>query len=38
VRSEITFHRLAYDIEAAGRKILAAGLPDFLATRLFIGR
>jgi diadenosine tetraphosphatase ApaH/serine/threonine PP2A family protein phosphatase len=38
VRSEITFHRLAYDIEAAGRKILAAGLPEFLATRLFIGR
>ncbi len=38
VKCEIIFHRMAYDIEAAAQKILAAGLPDFLATRLFIGR
>jgi diadenosine tetraphosphatase ApaH/serine/threonine PP2A family protein phosphatase len=37
-RSEITFHRAAYDIAAAARRIRAAGLPDMLASRLFEGR
>ncbi len=37
-RSEIIFQRVAYDVESAARKILSAGLHDFLATRLFIGR
>ncbi len=30
--------RLAYDVQATQRKILAAGLPEFLATRLAIGQ
>ena len=34
----LTFVRVAYDIEAAARKIRAAGLPEFLAARLFLGR
>ena len=34
----VTFHRAAYDIEAAQRKIRAAGLPPILADRLAIGR
>ncbi len=33
-----TLHRLAYDLEETGRKILAAGLPPILAERLRIGR
>jgi diadenosine tetraphosphatase ApaH/serine/threonine PP2A family protein phosphatase len=33
----IQFHRVAYDIEAAARKILGAGLPETLAARLFQG-
>ena len=37
-RGVVTFHRVAYDIEAAARKILAAGLPPRLAARLFEGR
>jgi predicted phosphodiesterase len=35
---EVTFHRVPYDIEHAQRKILSAGLPDRLATRLSEGR
>ncbi len=30
--------RIEYDIEAAGRKILDAGLPEILAERLKFGR
>lgn len=37
-KSEITFHRAAYDIAAAARRIREAGLPDTLAERLFEGR
>ena len=38
VRAELRFLRAAYDVEAAARKILAAGLPASLADRLFRGR
>jgi diadenosine tetraphosphatase ApaH/serine/threonine PP2A family protein phosphatase len=38
VRGTLTFHRVAYDIERAARKIKAAGLPQILSARLFIGR
>lgn len=34
----IVFKRAAYDIESAARKIHAAGLPQILAARLFVGR
>jgi diadenosine tetraphosphatase ApaH/serine/threonine PP2A family protein phosphatase len=34
---EFTLLRVPYDIAAAAAKIRAAGLPDILATRLFIG-
>jgi diadenosine tetraphosphatase ApaH/serine/threonine PP2A family protein phosphatase len=34
----LTFLRVAYDISTAAKKIRAAGLPDFLAARLFVGR
>jgi diadenosine tetraphosphatase ApaH/serine/threonine PP2A family protein phosphatase len=37
-RRTVTWHRVEYDAEAAGRKIIAAGLPEPLATRLRIGR
>ncbi len=33
----LAWHRVAYDIEAAARKIRAAGLPDRLASRLSAG-
>jgi diadenosine tetraphosphatase ApaH/serine/threonine PP2A family protein phosphatase len=36
--NEITYLRVAYDIEKAAAKIHAAGLPQMLAARLFIGR
>jgi diadenosine tetraphosphatase ApaH/serine/threonine PP2A family protein phosphatase len=36
--STARFHRIPYDIEAAGSAILAAGLPDSLAERLLVGR
>ena len=36
--SRVEFHRLSYDIEQAAAKILGAGLPDFLAERLKVGR
>ena len=34
----LTFARVSYDIAEAARKIRAAGLPDILASRLFVGR
>ena len=34
----VTWHRVAYDVESAGRKIRAAGLPESLAKRLVVGR
>jgi len=34
----ITFSRIAYDVQKAQKKILLAGLPNFLAERLGIGR
>ena len=34
----VIWHRVAYDIAATQKKILAAGLPDFLAERLAMGR
>lgn len=37
-RLEMTFLRVAYDVEAAARKIVAAGLPEALAKRLAAGR
>jgi diadenosine tetraphosphatase ApaH/serine/threonine PP2A family protein phosphatase len=36
--ASVTFHRVPYDIERAQKKILAAGLPDRLASRLAEGR
>lgn len=36
-RSEITYHRVAYDREAAARKVATAGLPILLAERLRTG-
>ena len=37
-KNELTYHRVAYDIEAAATKIHEARLPQILAARLFIGR
>ena len=37
-RNEMTYMRAPYDIETAAKKIHAAGLPQILAARLFIGR
>ncbi len=34
----LTFRRVAYDIARAAAKIRAAGLPEILAARLFVGR
>ncbi len=34
----LTYHRVAYDIDAAQTKIRRAGLPDLLADRLGVGR
>jgi diadenosine tetraphosphatase ApaH/serine/threonine PP2A family protein phosphatase len=36
-RSEVTYMRVPYDVEAAAAKIRAAGLPDRLAERLEVG-
>jgi diadenosine tetraphosphatase ApaH/serine/threonine PP2A family protein phosphatase len=36
--SYISFHRVTYDIEATQKKIIDAGLPDYLAERLETGR
>ena len=38
VRGEVTFHRVAYDVDAAAAKIRSAGLPDVFAARLKAGR
>lgn len=35
---DLTFLRVAYDIATAAQKIRAAGLPEILAARLFVGR
>ena len=37
-RQVLRVHRVRYDVEAAARKIRQAGLPEFLADRLAIGR
>lgn len=37
-RNEMTYMRVPYDIDGAARKIHAAGLPQILAARLYIGR
>lgn len=37
-RQRVTFYRVPYDVKQAQAKILAAGLPDRLATRLREGR
>ncbi|HEY6306996.1 MAG TPA: metallophosphoesterase family protein [Candidatus Angelobacter sp.] len=37
-KNAVTLHRVPYDIERAQKKILSAGLPDRLATRLAEGR
>ena len=34
----VTFHRVAYDVRTAQEKIRQAGLPEFLADRLAVGR
>jgi diadenosine tetraphosphatase ApaH/serine/threonine PP2A family protein phosphatase len=36
--NSITFYRVPYDIPAAQKKIISAGLPERLATRLAEGR
>lgn len=36
-RSEVTYHRVAYDIDAAAEAIRRNGLPDWLAARLYEG-
>ena len=37
-KKEITYQRIAYDMEPTAAKIHAAGLPAILAARLFVGR
>lgn len=37
-KTQLTFHRVPYDVEAAARRILEAGLPPFMAERLREGR
>lgn len=37
-KKRVTIHRVAYDYQEAAQKILAAGLPDYLAKRLPKGR
>jgi diadenosine tetraphosphatase ApaH/serine/threonine PP2A family protein phosphatase len=37
LRGTLNFVRVSYDVDAAARKIYAAGLPEFLAERLFLG-
>jgi diadenosine tetraphosphatase ApaH/serine/threonine PP2A family protein phosphatase len=34
----VRFHRVKYDVDAAAKTILAAGLPELLAKRLFLGK
>ena len=38
LRRTFTVHRVEYDVESVQRKILAAGLPEFLALRLAYGQ
>jgi len=38
VQAQLTFHRVAYDHHAAAEAIRDAGLPDFFADRLELGR
>lgn len=38
IEATVTFHRTKYDVEAAAKSILAAGLPELLAKRLFLGK
>ncbi|MEQ1949310.1 MAG: metallophosphoesterase family protein [Bryobacteraceae bacterium] len=38
VERTVEFHRVAYDVDRAAAKIRAAGLPEFLAARLYEGR
>lgn len=35
---ELTYRRVAYDIDAAARRILQQGLPPLLAERLYVGK
>jgi diadenosine tetraphosphatase ApaH/serine/threonine PP2A family protein phosphatase len=37
LRGTLNFIRVTYDVNDAARKIFAAGLPEFLAERLFLG-
>lgn len=37
-RKELTYFRVAYDMEPTAKKIHAAGLPAILAARLYVGR
>ena len=37
-KDEIEFRRIEYDIKTAAKRIVAAGLPEVLAERLFVGR
>jgi diadenosine tetraphosphatase ApaH/serine/threonine PP2A family protein phosphatase len=37
-KKDITYFRIAYDMEPTSKKIHAAGLPAILAARLFVGR
>ncbi len=37
-QTQLTFHRVAYDHHAAAEAIRDAGLPDFFADRLELGR
>ena len=35
---QVTYHRVAYEIDRAAEAIERAGLPEHLAKRLFVGR
>ena len=37
-KSTVSFRRANYDVEAAAKSILSAGLPELLARRLFLGK
>ncbi|MBU1726333.1 MAG: metallophosphatase family protein [Candidatus Omnitrophica bacterium] len=37
-KKEVSIKRVAYDIKTASKKIIRAGLPQFLGSRLFVGR
>jgi diadenosine tetraphosphatase ApaH/serine/threonine PP2A family protein phosphatase len=36
--AKVTYCRARYDVEAAAKSILAAGLPELLAKRLYLGK